>query len=111
MHHLEQHVHVLEAACEEERGQRDLLQKKYTRLKRRFLLLERAHAKLIVTQAEVRKCIQACVWAKYIASNEKEGEYRHACPWSASTRHIEAPGAHRDRSSYNNLNQIDRQCT
>lgn len=63
MHHLEQQARVLEAAYLEERHQRDQLEKKYARLKRRFLRLERAHAKLLVATHEVRPVARSCIVA------------------------------------------------
>lgn len=49
---IERHVRSLETAYERERQQRDHLEKKYARLKRRFIRLERSHAKLLLeTQA------------------------------------------------------------
>lgn len=56
MRHLAQRVHVLEDAYQEERYQRDLLEKKYARLKRRYIRLERAHAKMLLDSHAVRLC-------------------------------------------------------
>lgn len=56
MRHLTQRIHVLEEAYQEERHQRDLLEKKYARLKRRYIRLERVHAKMILESHAVRLC-------------------------------------------------------
>lgn len=60
MRHLTQRIHVLEDAYQEERHQRDLLEKKYARLKRRYIRLERARAKLILDSHVVRSAMCIC---------------------------------------------------
>ncbi|TYZ67477.1 hypothetical protein PybrP1_009019 [[Pythium] brassicae (nom. inval.)] len=107
MRHLEQHVQVLDAAYQEERRQRDLLEKKYARLKRRFLRLERAHARLIVTQEEVR--VRMCVCRQNVRFRTRGRRLPANAVWNApTTRRIEAPSALRDSSSSRNRNRSAR---
>lgn len=58
LEHVGRHMRALRAAYEREQQERSLLEKKYARLKRRFLRLERAHAKLLVETQAVRSPAQ-----------------------------------------------------